>query len=83
MGESAGIDSVEVVSIVSQGVILRVHGETYLLAFERHLWFENAPAGQVFNVELHGDTHLYWPTLDVDLDLDAIRREDCLIEVDD
>lgn len=67
---------VAVVSIVKSGVIVQVHAERYLLEFDMHKWFVDAPARKIFNIELHGPAHLYWPDLDIDLDLDVIRRED-------
>lgn len=65
-----------VVIIICRGVILQLSvAERYLLEFDRHPLFLYAPAQKVFNVELHGHT-LYWPDLDVYLDLNVIRKED-------
>jgi hypothetical protein len=37
-------------------------------------WFKDAPIGDVVNVELPSPHHLYWPTLDVDLEVDSIEH---------
>ena len=37
-------------------------------------WFRRAALEQVFRVELLHGEHLYWPDLDVDLDLDRIEH---------
>lgn len=46
----------------------------YFLGFDDFPWFRNATVTQLFNVKLHHGEHLYWPDLDVDLDLDRISH---------
>lgn len=66
-----------VVIIIDRGVILQLSvAERYLLEFDRHPLFAYAPAQKIFNLELHGSHFVYWPDLDVYLDLDVIRRDD-------
>ncbi len=66
----------EVVSISSHGFWLLIGGAEYFVPFERFPWFRNATRTQIRDVEfLHGQ-HLYWPTLDVDLDLATIEDPD-------
>ena len=46
------------------------------LAFEAFPWFRQATLQQIFAVELFHRDHLYWPELDVDLDLERIHHPD-------
>ncbi|MFN3410340.1 MAG: DUF2442 domain-containing protein [Limisphaerales bacterium] len=63
---------VEVLNVSPHGFWLMVAGREYFLGHDDFPWFRKATLEQLFNVELsHGD-HLYWPDLDVDLDLDRI-----------
>lgn len=66
--------AVEVTNISRHGFWLFVDGAEYFLAFADFPWFQNATVAAITNVQrLHGE-HLYWPDLDVDLELDAIRH---------
>ncbi len=70
----AGISRAEVLNVSPHGFWLMVAGREFFLPYEDFPWFTKAPVGQLFNVELHGEDHLYWPDLDVDLDLDRIAH---------
>lgn len=48
----------------------------YFLDFDHFPWFRRASVEQLFRVELLHAEHLYWPELDVDLDLDRIENPD-------
>lgn len=70
----AGTSSVEVLNVSPHGFWLWVSGGEFYLAFDHFPWFRAATLAQLFAVELqHGD-HLYWPELDVDLDLNRIAH---------
>lgn len=72
----AVISAPEVTNISRHGLWLLVDEAEYFLPFEHFPWFRAAPVAAILNVErLHGE-HLYWPDLDVDLELDAIRHPD-------
>jgi hypothetical protein len=64
---------VEVTNISKHGFWLFVDGTEYFLAFADFPWFQAAPVGSLLNVERLHQEHLYWPDLDVDLELDSIR----------
>jgi len=51
-----------------------VDDREHFLAFDDFPWFRTATLKQLFVVELHHQQHLYWPELDVDLDLDRIAH---------
>ncbi len=64
----------EITSISPFGVWLIVHSKEYYLPFSEFPWFKNAKVSDIFNLELHGSTHLYWPSLDLDLDIDTLEN---------
>lgn len=65
---------VEVLNVSPHGFWLLVGNREFFLAYDDFPWFRKAAVGQLFNVELHHSEHLYWPDLDVDLDLDRIAH---------
>jgi hypothetical protein len=74
--ETIGADTskVEVLNVSPHGFWLFVAGRELFLSFDDFPWFRMASLGQLFNVELNHGEHLYWPELDVDLDLDRIEH---------
>lgn len=70
------ISTVEVESISPHGLWLYASGSEYFLPFEDYPWFKNAKVADIQNVELLHDYHLYWPNLDVDLELESLERPD-------
>lgn len=66
------ISATEVVHISPFGVWLDVQGKEYFLSYSQYPWFRNATVKQIHRVELNHGHHLYWPDLDVDLELDAL-----------
>ena len=66
----------EVVHISSHGVWLYVNGREYFLPYREYPWFRDATLGAVLNVQLLHATHLHWPDLDVDLELDSLEKPD-------
>jgi hypothetical protein len=72
----AGSDtsSAEVLNVSPHGFWLFVAGRECFLDFDHFPWFRAASVGQLFNVEFSHGHHLFWPELDVDLDLDRIEH---------
>ena len=66
------ISRAEVTNISSHGVWIIVDDRELFMPFDRFPWFKNAPIGKILHVEMHSDTHVHWPELDVDLDIDRI-----------
>jgi len=64
---------VEVTHISAHGVWLMVRGHEYFLPYEDFPWFKDAKLGDILDVKLLHQTHLYWPNLDVDLSLKSIQ----------
>jgi len=76
--ESIGtsISDVEVLNVSPHGFWLMVRDREYFLDFDHFPWFRRATLEQLFAVQLLHEDHLYWPPLDVDLDLDRIEHPD-------
>lgn len=65
---------VEVGNVSQHGFWLLVGSQEYFLPFKDFPWFESAPIGQLLNVKLLHDRHLYWPELDVDLSMESLQN---------
>ncbi len=65
---------VEVTNISRHGFWLLLENEELFLPFSDFPWFQNVPIDNILNVELPSAGHLYWPDLDVDLDLESVRH---------
>ena len=67
------ISAIDVLNISKHGFGLLVHGREYFLNFGLFSWFREAKAFSILKVQLPLSHHLYWPNLDVDLELDSIE----------
>ncbi len=56
------------------GVWILVHDTEYFLSYKDYPWFQDAKISEIYQVELLHDSHLYWPSLDVDLGLDSLKN---------
>ena len=63
---------VEVMQISPHGFWLLVAGLEYFLPFDAFPWFKEATVAQLHDVRLLHGFHLYWPALDVDLELQSL-----------
>ena len=64
----------EVVGISKHGIWLHVRGEEYFLSFTAFPWFKDGTVSSILKVKLLDREHLYWPDLDVDLELESIKH---------
>ncbi len=64
----------EVTHISKHGFWLLLGEEELHLPFEQFPWFKQATVDQITTVEHPTPDHLYWPSLDVDLSVNSIRR---------
>ncbi len=67
---------VEVSNIDVRGFWLYAEDKEYFLPFEEYPWFKNAKVKEILKVKLLHGCHLYWPDLDVDLELACIASPD-------
>ena len=56
------------------GLWLLVYDTEYFLPYKDYPWFQEAKVSDVYTVILSNQTHLYWPNLDIDLDLDIFKN---------
>ena len=68
------ISQVEVLNISQHGFWLFLNGEEHFLPFEHFPWFKEGSIAAILNVELLHGRHLYWPDLDIDLEVDSITE---------
>ena len=66
--------SVLVQGVDKHGVWIFIKGKEYFLPYQTYPWFKNARPSQIQNVKMANGHHLYWPALDVDLELDAVKH---------
>ncbi|MBI4430289.1 MAG: DUF2442 domain-containing protein [Candidatus Omnitrophica bacterium] len=71
-GESTS--GVEISNISKNGVWLYVNGKEYFLTYRDFPWFKNARVAEIHDVKLLHKHHLYWKTLDVDLELGSLEH---------
>ena len=67
---------VSVENITPLGMWLYVKEKEYFLNYEDFPYFKNNTISAIFNVELHHGFHLYWPDLDIDLEIDNLENPD-------
>lgn len=65
---------VEVTNISQHGFWLLLDGRELSLPFAQFPWFRNATVAAILNVQRPHAGHLYWPDVDVDLDVDSIEH---------
>lgn len=60
---------VSVENITPFGIWLFVEGREYFLSYKNYPYFREQTLKSIQNVQLLHDFHLYWPDLDVDLEI--------------
>lgn len=63
----------EVQGITKGGVWIYVKGREYFLSYSDYPWFRDAKVSAIYGLELLHGRHLYWPKLDVDLELESLE----------
>ena len=66
--------SVSVENITSFGIWLFVKGKEYFLDYDTYPYFQHKTIAAIKNVRLLHGFHLYWPDLDVDLEIDNLEN---------
>jgi hypothetical protein len=65
---------VNVENITPFGLWLFVNGHEYFLSYQDYPYFKDHTLKAIQNVELLHGYHLYWPDLDVDLEIDNLEN---------
>ena len=66
--------SVSVENITPHGIWMFVKGREYFLHYREYPYFKGQTPRSVKNVRLFHDCHLFWPALDVDLEIDNLEN---------
>lgn len=70
----ARISKAEVQGVLKDGVWMLIQNREYFLAFAEHPWLRTASLSALQRVKLLHGHHLYWPDLDVDLDIESLEH---------
>ena len=65
---------VEVTNISPHGFWLFIDDRELFVPFKDFPWFRDASIREIARVELPSSHHLYWPDLDVDLEIDNLEN---------
>ena len=65
--------SVNVQSIMPEGIFISVLGNDYYVPYKRLPWFKEAKVSDILNVKMIGDFAIRWENLDVDLEIDSLK----------
>lgn len=65
---------VEIQNVSKHGMWLYANGQEYFLSFKDYPWFKNASVSSLYNVKCLFGVHLYWPDIDVDLELESLSE---------
>ncbi len=67
---------VEIRGILKHGLWICVKGKKHFLPYSEYPWFRKAKVSEIYNVKLINNLHLYWPALDVELEISAFDCPD-------
>lgn len=70
------VTTAEVTHISPHGIWLLVGDREFFLPYARFPWFRDARIREIHELTLLHGTHLHWPSLDVDLELDSLEHPD-------
>lgn len=65
---------VSVENITPFGIWIFVKEKEYFLSYKDYPYFKDQTLGSIQNVQLLHSYHLYWPELDVDLEIDNLEN---------
>ena len=68
------VTPVEINIISKEGFWLSVNKQEFFLPFSEYPWFIKATIEQIYDLKLLHGEHLYWPKLDVDLDVNSLKN---------
>jgi len=66
--------SASVENVTPSGLWLYVNAKEYFLSYEAYPYFREQTIKAIQNVRLVHGLHLYWPDLDVDLEIDNLEN---------
>jgi len=66
--------SVSIENITPFGIWLFVKEKEYFLSYQDYPYFRDQTLNSIQDVQLLHDYHLYWPELDIDLEIDNLEN---------
>jgi hypothetical protein len=66
----------EIQNISQHGIWILVHQQEFFMPFTEFPWFLKATLEQMYHLEFLHEHHLYWPDLDIDIDVDSLSHPD-------
>lgn len=72
IGTLETLPEIQVQGVSPLGFWILIKEKEYFLDFETYPWFKDAKVGQIFNVQLLHENHLFWNELDIDLEVDSL-----------
>lgn len=63
---------IEITNIDTHGFWLYVREKEYFLPYSEYPWFKQAKIDEIMEIKLLSKSHIYWPKLDIDLDIDIL-----------
>ena len=66
----------EIQNISNHGIWIFVKDHEFFLSFDKYPWFQKATIDQIYNVTIHHEKHLHWPSLDIDVDINVLQSPD-------
>lgn len=66
--------SASVENITSFGIWIFVNDKEYFLSYKDYPYFKDQTLSSIQNIQLLHGYHLYWPVLDVDLEIDNLEN---------
>ena len=64
----------QITDVTQFGIWLLINRKEYYIPYERYPFFKDAKIADIYNYEFLNNHHLYWPNLDIDIDLDALEH---------
>ncbi|MGA2798251.1 MAG: DUF2442 domain-containing protein [Thermoguttaceae bacterium] len=65
---------VEVQDITQKGIWIFVNEREYFLPYKEYPRFKDAKVSEIHKVKISHGSHLHWPDLDVDLELESLQH---------
>jgi hypothetical protein len=65
---------IEVTNISVHGLWILANDQEFFLSYEDFPWFKEKIIKDITNVQIFENGHMYWPSLDVDLNLEMIEN---------
>ena len=68
------ISETEVLNVSPNGIWVLVAEKEYFLPYSDFSWFKEASVSAIYNLKFTHGHHLYWPDLDIDLELESLEN---------